>query len=111
MTEVYSISFKTWIKERHRDGIRTILGHTVIRIPYNPRIGVCNMCRYVAGEIHPKNGRIYDTTEMHHETYDETDVLKHTIELCILCHRRITKIISAKNKNKEKIRVGCYLLY
>ena len=47
-----------------------------IDLDYNPRIGVCNKCRYV-GQTH-----------LHHEKYDESNPLKHTIELCISCHNK-----------------------
>ena len=51
-----------------------------INIGYEPRVGVCNWCRAVAG---------FDTksTHMHHEVYDSNDFTKNTIELCISCHR------------------------
>jgi hypothetical protein len=53
-----------------------------LRLAFEPRIGVCNLCRAVIG---------FDCkrTSMHHEDYDETDPLRHTIEVCGGCHNRI----------------------
>ena len=44
------------------------------------RIGVCNWCRAVA----PFDTK---TTHIHHETYDDNNFAKNTIELCVSCHR------------------------
>jgi hypothetical protein len=49
----------------------------------NPRIGVCNLCRAVMPFDCKK-------TDMHHEEYDESDVLKYAMEICVSCHRKIT---------------------
>ena len=54
-----------------------------ITLKFNPRIGVCNLCRAIAG----LDCKI---THIHHEKYDQNDPLKHTIELCPRCHRMIT---------------------
>ena len=45
------------------------------------RIGICNLCRAVVG---------FDCkrTNMHHEEYDNENVLKHTIEVCPSCHKK-----------------------
>ncbi len=50
-----------------------------ILLQYNPKIGVCNLCRKVV----PFDCK---RTNMHHEEYDNTDPLKHTIEICVGCH-------------------------
>jgi hypothetical protein len=50
-------------------------------VKFNPRIGVCNLCRAVVG-IDCK------ITHMHHEQYDPENPLKHTIELCVSCHKK-----------------------
>ena len=47
-----------------------------IHLKDNPRIGVCNLCRYVG------------LTHMHHTQYHEDQPLKDTIELCASCHRK-----------------------
>jgi len=52
-----------------------------VYIEFNPRIGVCNLCRAVAG-VDCK------TTHMHHIEYNDDDPLKDTIELCASCHRK-----------------------
>lgn len=54
-----------------------------IHVPNDPKTGVCNLCRAVAPFDCQK-------TNLHHEHYDESDMLKHTIELCPRCHSRIT---------------------
>lgn len=43
------------------------------------RIGVCNWCRAVV----PFDCK---RTNIHHEVYDDSDVLKHSIEVCASCH-------------------------
>ena len=49
----------------------------------NPRIGVCSRCfrSKARGEI--------KRTAMHHTSYDPTDVLANTVELCNRCHSQI----------------------
>jgi hypothetical protein len=63
----------------------TFLGKQVY-LDENPRVGVCNRCGYVVGELHPVTGKVYKTTHMHHEAYDASNVLKHALELCPKCH-------------------------
>lgn len=53
-----------------------------IHIGVNPRKGICSKCGRRVGEQITR-------TNMHHERYDPTDLLKHTIELCVACHVRI----------------------
>jgi len=55
----------------------------IMYLSENPRIGVCNGCRAVVPFDCPK-------TDMHHEEYDELDILKNTIELCTNCHNNET---------------------
>jgi hypothetical protein len=50
-------------------------------LPFDPKAGVCNVCRAVKGIDCP-------TTEMHHVEYHLDAPLKDTIELCPRCHRR-----------------------
>ena len=49
----------------------------------NPRTGVCSRCfrSKARGEI--------TRTNMHHTSYDPTDVLANTMELCVSCHRQL----------------------
>ena len=49
----------------------------------NARTGVCSRCfrSKARGEI--------KRTAMHHTSYDPTDVLANTMELCVRCHRQI----------------------
>ncbi len=46
-----------------------------IQLDFEPRDGKCSKC-----------GKIDEHTHLHHTQYDETDPLKHTIELCQTCH-------------------------
>jgi hypothetical protein len=62
-----------------------------VRLDHNPRIGVCNLCRAVAG-IDCK------VTNMHHEEYDDSDTLRYTIEVCVRCHRSL----------EPKVSYSCY---
>lgn len=49
----------------------------------NPRTGICALCnrKVVDGDIR--------RTNLHHFSYDPSDPLAHTIEVCVRCHRRI----------------------
>jgi len=49
---------------------------------YNPRIGVCSKCGKSV-----KDSEI-NYTHLHHLKYDDNNPVKHTIELCIPCHRK-----------------------
>lgn len=62
-----------------------------LHLQFCPRIGVCNFCRAVV----PFDCK---RTHLHHEQYDDSDPMKHTIEICISCHA------------KESIRLGQYKL-
>ena len=42
-----------------------------------PRTGTCSKC-----------GKTDCKTDLHHEEYDDNDILAHTIELCISCHSK-----------------------
>jgi len=85
-------------KERTREYTRLIAAKEAIRrrqtisykgldifLGYDPRIGVCNICRAVRGWDCSK-------TVMHHELYDDSNPLAHTIEVCIPCHYGIHHI-------------------
>ena len=66
-------------------GKQTFLG-------YNPRIGVCNICR----AVYP-----FDTslTHMHHESYHKDNPLKDSIEMCIRCHIKTIDIFGLGRGN------------
>jgi hypothetical protein len=53
----------------------TFLGNSIL-LDRNPRKGMCSKCG--------KCGY----THIHHEQYDKTDPLKHTVELCPSCHAK-----------------------
>src|SRR5215212_3837313 len=59
-----------------------------IYVNRQPRIGVCNWCRAVIGQINAQSGKLCRLTQMHHEQYYKEDPLKDTIELCVICHNR-----------------------
>lgn len=47
-----------------------------IQLDFEPREGKCSDC-----------GIIDEHTHLHHEKYDESNPLAHTIEVCYKCHR------------------------
>ena len=55
-----------------------------IWIGFNPRVGVCTLCRAVV----PWDA---EKTAMHHDDdrYDINEPLKYTMEVCTSCHRKI----------------------
>jgi|SRR4029078_2988024 len=55
-----------------------------IRLPENPRKGVCSWCNARVGIDCKK-------THMHHKQYHDDDPLKDTVELCNRCHRKAHK--------------------
>jgi len=63
----------------------------VVTLEKNPRIGVCNFCRAIIGEIDAQTSMICRLTGMHHEYYVSGNPLKGTIEACNRCHAKITK--------------------
>jgi hypothetical protein len=48
-----------------------------------PRTGVCRLCG-------AKVGIDCQRTHIHHAKYDDSDVIKNTVEVCPACHNRIT---------------------
>lgn len=67
-----------WVKQDSRKSI-TFLGKH-IRLPFNPRKGVCSKCKRSVSK-----GEIKKTT-MHHTKYDHKNPLSYTVELCLSCH-------------------------
>lgn len=71
----------------------------------NPRIGVCNLCRAVRGEINCQTDRLCIKTHMHHEAYHEDDILRETIECCQSCHtKRHHELRQLGKKNQRKLK-------
>ena len=66
--------------------------NTYIYTGLQPRVGVCNLCRAVKGEINCQIGILCKNTGMHHELYHEEDPLKDAIELCNHCHGLVKRI-------------------
>lgn len=63
-----------------------------IRLDHNPRKGICVKCNrsVESNEI--------QLTNLHHEKYDESNPLAHTIELCVRCHMKRELEISKQKK-------------
>jgi len=55
-----------------------------ILLDENPRTNVCSMC----GRKYPEE--LDEQTHMHHNSYDKSDPLADTRELCRECHAKIT---------------------
>jgi hypothetical protein len=53
---------------------------------YPLRIGVCNWCRSILGEINTQTNKLVKRTVLHHEKYNDNNPLENTIELCDQCH-------------------------
>jgi hypothetical protein len=53
-----------------------------------PRIGVCNWCRAVIGEINAQIGKLCKMTSIAHMAYHDDNPLKDTLELCAYCHTK-----------------------
>jgi hypothetical protein len=52
-----------------------------------PRIGVCNFCRAVVGQINAQmDNKLCKRTNLAHLAYHEDDPLKDTLEACVSCH-------------------------
>jgi hypothetical protein len=56
------------------------LGMQIV-LPYNPRLGICQIC----GKTVEENGR---QMSMHHDAYNPENVLDFTVEECNECHPR-----------------------
>jgi len=52
-----------------------------IMLKSRPRTGICSKC-----------GKI-GLTNLHHEQYDESNPLLHTVELCVGCHNHAHKLL------------------
>lgn len=73
----------------------------------DPKRGVCNICRYVVGEVHPTSGKVYKRTHMHHEAYNENKPTDHTIETCPYCHIMLRwEGYESKNKDMRFMRLN-----
>ena len=79
----YDRQYRQDNKEKIRELGKRRLRFLGPQITINPiRIGVCSFC-----ERSIEKGEIKQT-QLHHTKYDLTNPLKHTIELCVRCHRR-----------------------
>lgn len=70
---------------------RTSLKGKIIFNLVNPRSNICSKC----GKKYPDE--LTRQTCMHHEQYDESDPLAHTIELCHSCHGKLHAEINYPN--------------
>jgi hypothetical protein len=78
----YQEHIERW-EEFHKDrGPRRILFKDKrITLDDIPRTGVCSWC-----------GNTKLMTNIHHTQYDESDPLKHTVEICVSCHAKEHKL-------------------
>jgi hypothetical protein len=82
------------VKVRKRNQTRMLFKDKVIHIGKNPRTGVCSLCG------------IKTKTSMHHLIYDETNPLKHTIEICNSCHMKESMKIHGVSSLRWKTPIG-----
>lgn len=64
-----------------------------ISLKENPRIGFCNICKKIIGEeyINYKGEKkIIKNTNMHHMKYNDKNPLADSLEVCAVCHAKIT---------------------
>ena len=61
---------------------RMVFRNKSISLAENPRKGICSKCKRTV-----KSGAI-KFTQLHHEQYDESNPLLHTVELCPSCHTK-----------------------
>ena len=68
------------VKELHNKRSRNRITYKGKRIylEEKPRLGLCELCD------------VQGYTHIHHVEYDESDVLKNTVELCPSCHGKET---------------------
>lgn len=69
--------------------------HKIIHLKKNPHKGICEICG--------KKTR----THLHHLSYDPNKPLKHTIEVCAKCHKRIHEFYNVF-LSSQKIRRDLY---
>lgn len=69
-----------------------------------PRIGVCNLCRAIRGEVDAQTGKLCQFTGLHHEKYEADNPQAHTIEVCNRCHGKITGASKVERNKKRR----CY---
>jgi hypothetical protein len=85
--------------ERHREAVKS---RGPLRIKYKdkrvyldkiPRTGVCKLCG-------ARVGVDCQRTHIHHAKYDDSDVIKNTVEVCPACHNRLTFNWDKRKKSK-----------
>src|SRR5688500_11176572 len=65
------------------------------------RIGVCNFCRAVLGEIDAQRNVMCGKVDRHHFSDDEEHPVKYRLDLCLRCHHGYERTIMM---NKQLIR-------
>ena len=73
-----------------------------IHAPNTPRIGVCNFCRAVVGEINTQTNKLCKRTNLAHMAYHDDNPLKDTLELCVVCHSRHDRTTIDMQTHKQK---------
>jgi hypothetical protein len=87
--------------------IVTYKGQGVV-LDKEPRTGVCNLCRAVMGEVNAQRDKRYQRGHhMHHDQYDDNDVLAYTMEVCPSCHRKLDNYKRGLHKEprRKQIRI------
>jgi len=79
---------------KRRNQTRMLFKNKIIHLDKNPRIGICSLCG------------IKTKTSMHHLIYDETNPLKHTIEICNSCHMKESMKIHGVSSLRWKTPIG-----
>jgi hypothetical protein len=77
----------------------------VLAIP--PRRNVCKRCGNVIGDTYVNSqGQVVLTkrTVIHHQSYDVTDVLAHSEELCASCHVKSLWTLGRKRSHSAAIK-------
>ena len=62
------------------------------------RIGVCNFCTAVLGEINAQMDKLCNRTSLAHVSYHDDNPFKDTIELCNSCHSKYDDTVSYLHK-------------
>lgn len=88
-----------WHPIKHKE--RIVFRDKQKQIKENPRVGVCNWCRAVKGEINAQTDKKCNRTHMNHESYHEDNLLEDTLEVCIPCHRRYHNLLGGEVENES----------
>lgn len=77
--------------------------HKPVKTQIIPRVGVCNFCRAIVGEINVQIDKLCKRTSVAHMSYHDDNPLKDTIELCVSCHRKFDSANGLWSRLKKDI--------